>query len=148
MHRRCEALLYMAARSQLVEEQIRPALEAGKIVVCDRFLLANVVYQSVSGGESAETLWQLGVIATGGLVPDLTLVLDIPAEQAMARIDRPADRMESRGVAYMEAVRQGFLREVEHVGGRHAVVDATRGLEEVADRVWFEVTGVLGKVRK
>ena len=82
IHRRSEMLLYMAARSQMVEEIIRPALEQGKTVVSDRYLLANVVYQGYGGGLDVPTLWEVGRIATGGLMPDLTIVLDVPPEVA------------------------------------------------------------------
>ena len=95
--RRSEMLLYMAARSQMVEEVIRPALEQGKTVVSDRYLLANVVYQGHGGGLDVATLWEVGRVATGGLMPDLTIVLDVPAEVAAARMARPLDRMEQAG---------------------------------------------------
>ena len=76
LHRRSEMLLYMAARAQLVEQVIRPALLAGKTVVSDRYLLANVVYQGHAGGLSAAQVWQVGEVAVDGLRPDLTLVLE------------------------------------------------------------------------
>jgi dTMP kinase len=139
MHRRCEAFLYMAARCQLVEERIRPALAEGRIVICDRYLLANVVYQSVAGGESAETLWELGQIATQGVRPDLTLLLDLPAELAVARLDRPADRMESRGLEYLVQVRNGFLEHVQRAGSRHAVIDASVDIEAMHLQIVKEV---------
>src|SRR5690242_227605 len=72
---RCEALLFMASRAQLVEEIIRPALTLGHVVVCDRFLLANVVYQGHAGGLDPEELWQVGRFSTAGVQPDLALVL-------------------------------------------------------------------------
>ncbi len=81
----------------MVEELIRPALAAGKIVVSDRYLLANVVYQGYGGGLDVETLWTIGRVATGGLLPDLTIVLDMPAAAAAARIRRQRDRMEQQG---------------------------------------------------
>ncbi len=81
------------------------------MVVCDRFLLANVVYQGYAGGLDVEDLWEVGRIATGGLLPDLTVVLDMPAETAAERLRRPLDRMEQQGAAFHEQVRQGFLRE-------------------------------------
>src|SRR5438093_8178712 len=84
----CEALLFMASRAQLTAEVIRPALAAGRTVLCDRFLLANVVYQGHAGGLEVERLWDLGRFATGGLEPDLTLVLDLPVEAALARRGR------------------------------------------------------------
>lgn len=139
MHRRCEAFLYMAARCQLVEERIRPALAEGKVVICDRYLLANVVYQSVGGGESAEMLWELGQLATQGVRPDLTLLLDLPAEIAMARLDRPADRMESRGLEYLTQVRRGFLEHVQRAGTRYAVIDASENIEAMHQQIVNEV---------
>lgn len=139
MHRRSEALLYMAARAQLVEERIRPALAAGKVVLSDRFLLANVVYQSASGGVAPHTLWELGTIATGGLRPDLTLLFDLPAEVSLGRIARPADRMEARGAEYLEAVRQAFLREVPRASESYQIIDAAASVEAVAEQVWTTV---------
>src|SRR4051794_20572655 len=90
-----EAMLFMASRAQLVEEVIRPALEdRGEVVVSDRFLLANVVYQGHAGQLNVEDLWAIGRFVTGGLEPDLTLVFDLPPEIAVARRNREADRME------------------------------------------------------
>lgn len=130
--RRSEMLLYMAARSQLAEEVIRPALAARKTVVSDRYLLANVVYQGHGGGLDVETLWEVGRIATGGLLPDLTVVLDLPAGAATARIRRQLDRMERQGVDFHQRVREGFLAEAARRPGRIAVVDAGRSIDEVA----------------
>src|SRR5437016_4380852 len=81
----CEALLFMASRAQLTAEVIRPALEAGRVVVSDRFLLANVVYQGHAGGLDPELLWTMGRIATEAVEPEVTLILDLPIEVAMAR---------------------------------------------------------------
>ena len=131
LHARCEALLFLAARSQLVEAQIRPALQAGTIVVSDRFLLANVVYQSIGSDLQAEELWRVGEWASGGLRPDLTLLLDMPADAAMARLDRPKDRMESRGLDYMEAVRRAFLVQLPRAAHCTAIVQADRSIEEI-----------------
>ena len=108
---RAEMLLYMASRAQLVAEVIRPALAAGSDVVSDRFLLANVVYQGHAGGLPVDDLWQVGATATGGLTPDATFVLEMPAADAAARIQRSHDKMEARGIDYLESVRQGFLTE-------------------------------------
>ena len=130
IHRRSEMLLYMAARAQMVEEVIRPALEQGKTVVCDRYLLANVVYQGHAGGLDVETLWQVGRVATGGLMPDLTIVLDLPAETAAARIDRPLDRMEQQGAAFHARVREGFLAEAARRPGI-VVINAAGSIDEV-----------------
>ena len=129
--RRSEMLLYMAARAQLVEEVIHPALEQGKTVLCDRYLLANVVYQGYGGGLDVPTLWEVGRIATGGLMPDLTVVLDVPAEVAASRITGPLDRMEKQGDAFHARVREGFLVEVARMPDKIVVVDAARSIEEV-----------------
>jgi len=92
----CEAFLFMASRAQLTAEVIRPALDAGQVVVADRYLLANVVYQGHAGGLPPETLWEMGRLATGGLEPDLTIILDLSVELARNRRNGPADRVESR----------------------------------------------------
>ncbi len=131
IHRRSEMLLYMAARTQMVEEVIRPALEAGKTVLADRYLLANVVYQGHAGGLDVETLWEVGRVATGGLMPRLTVVLDVPAQVAAARLTGTPDRMESQGTAFHARVRQGFLAEAERRPGEIVVVDASAGIEQV-----------------
>ena len=126
-----EMLLYMASRAELVAECIRPALESGKTVITDRFLLANVVYQGCAGGLDPSQLWHVGEIATGGLQPDLTIVLDIAVEHALSRIARGLDRLESRGTEYMEKVRRGFLEQVSHLGSRAVVVDANAEIDSV-----------------
>lgn len=133
--RRAEMLLYMAARAQLADELIRPALEAGKTVVSDRYLLANVVYQGHAGGLEVEALWEVGRVATGGLMPDLTIVLDLPAELAAVRIERELDRMEKQGDAFHARVRQGFLAEAARQPDRIVVVDASRSVDEVQAEV-------------
>jgi dTMP kinase len=124
MARMCEALLFMASRAQLVSEVIRPALESGQVVLSDRFLLANVVYQGHAGGLDVERLWEVGLFATDGLEPDLTVVLDLPVEAALTRRGRPADRIEGRGSEYQARLRSGFLAEARRRPDRIRVVDA------------------------
>ena len=131
IHLRSEMLLYMAARTQLVEEVVRPALAAGKTVLSDRFLLANVVYQGYGGGLDVPTLWEVGRVATGGLMPDLTIVLDVPPDAAAARIDRPLDRMEQQGTAFHARVRKGFLAEAARDPDRIVVIDASGSIETI-----------------
>lgn len=131
IHRRSEMLLYMAARAQLVEEVIRPALAAGRIVVCDRYLLANVVYQGHAGGLDVEQVWRVGEIAVDGVRPTLTFLLDMPAEQASQRIARSLDRMEARGPEYLERVRQGFLAEANRRPDEIVVIDAARDVAAI-----------------
>jgi dTMP kinase len=130
IHRRSEMLLYMAARAQMVEEIIRPALEQGKTVVSDRYLLANVAYQGYGGGLDVETLWQVGQVSTGGLMPDLTIVLDLPANTATGRINRQLDRMEQQGAEFHARVREGFLTEADRRSGI-VVVNAAASIDEV-----------------
>ncbi|GAB5516218.1 dTMP kinase [Rhodopirellula baltica] len=135
MHRRTEAMLFMASRCEMIESTLRSALADGVTVISDRFLLANVVYQSVGGEVDASTLWQLGRLACGGVQPDVTLLLDLPAEISMQRVGGEADRMESRGVDYMAKVRQAFLDELLNAGGRTHVIDASGTIEEVAETI-------------
>lgn len=143
IHRRSEMLLYMASRAQLVEEIIRPALDAGKIVVSDRYVLANVVYQAHAGGLDPADVWRVGEITVGGLMPRLVFVLDMPAESAARRIKRAQDRMEAQGLAYLESVRQGFLTEARQRPHEIVVVNADRPPEEVHAEVWGVVAALL-----
>jgi dTMP kinase len=136
---KAEMLLYMAARAQLVDEVIRPALAASKMVVSDRFLLANVVYQGHAGGLDSEEIWRIGRIATGGIEPTMTFVLDIPPEFAAARRTGPPDRLEKRGGDYRQRLRDGYLTEGARNPNRIVILDATRQIEclaaEIQDRV-------------
>ncbi|MFO0878025.1 MAG: dTMP kinase [Gemmataceae bacterium] len=129
-----EALLFMASRAQLVAEVIRPALDRGVVVVSDRFLLANVVYQGHAGLLDVELLWKVGQLSTGGLVPDLTLVLDLPLEQSLVRRGRPADHLESRPTDFHERVRAGFLLEAQRRANTR-VIDASPPVEVVQQAI-------------
>jgi dTMP kinase len=132
---RAEALLYMAARAQMVEEIIRPALQAGKVVVSDRYLLSNVVYQGHAGGLDVDLLWRLGEIATAGVRPDLTFVLDLDLAAAAARLNRQLDRMEQKGRDYRERLRQGFLAETARTDSRIVVISAEGDIDAVEERI-------------
>lgn len=139
----CEALLFMASRAQLVAEVIRPALAAGRAVVCDRFLLANVVYQGHAGGLDPAQLWAVGRFATGGLEPDLTLVLDLPPQVALARRGRTADRIEGRSAEYQARVRDGFVAEARRWPDCIKLIDAAPPVEAVHQSICKEVARVL-----
>ena len=128
---RAEMLLYMACRAQLVEEVIRPAIERGEVVVSDRFVLANVVYQGSAGGIPPEQIWQVGDVATQQLLPNLTFVLDLPPEVAATRVGDKQDRLESRGLEYFSKVRQGFIDQAARNPKANLIVDATRSIEEI-----------------
>jgi len=148
---RAEMLMYMASRAQLVEEVIRPALEASRIVVSDRFLLSNIVYQGFAGGLPVDDLWQIGRIATDGLLPDLTLVLDVPLEMARNRVGRPRDRIEDRPDDYHTRVREGFLDAVRssesgmspYFPAPAVRIDASLDPDAVFSRILNEVKRVL-----
>lgn len=107
----CETLLYMASRAQLVEEVIRPKLKTGFVVLCDRWLDATLAYQGYAGGMDVGWIQSLGKKVTGGLEPDLTLLLDLPVGHGLRRSKshKPADRMERKGLAYHRKVRAGYL---------------------------------------
>jgi dTMP kinase len=139
----CEMLLFMASRAQLTADVIRPALESGHAVVADRFLLANVVYQGHAGGLEPDQLWKIGAVATDGLLPDLTLVLDLPLEKAVARRARPDDRIESRGDDYQKRVREGFLAEARRSPEAIRIIDANQSADAVHQQICVEVSRVL-----
>jgi dTMP kinase len=140
----CEALLFMASRAELAAKVIEPALHAGNWVVSDRFLLANLVYQGHAGGLDIDRLRKASELSTGGLQPDVTIVLDVPIELARARRgDRP-DRVERRDVAYHQRVRDGFLTEARARPNRIVVVDASAEMKQVHSMIRTEVERVLG----
>lgn len=139
-----EMFLFMASRAELVRQVIGPAIDAGRVVVGDRYLLSNVVYQGVVGGLGAEEVWRVGEIATGGLMPDLTLLLDLPVEVATRRIGAARDRMEDRSDEDRERIRQGFLRLAATYPAPIVRIDGTGDPDEVASRIREEVGLVLG----
>jgi dTMP kinase len=141
--RRSEMLLYMAARAQLVDEIIRPALECGKVVIADRYLLANVVYQGHAGGLDPAEIWDVGRIATQGLMPDCVFLLDMEIKGAGRRMDRPLDRMESQGDEYRARLRAGFLQEAA-ANDRIHVIAADRAIEAVQADIWRVAAKALG----
>jgi dTMP kinase len=139
----CEAMLFMASRAQLVAEVIRPALDAEKVVVSDRFLLANVVYQGHAGGLDPAQIWSMGRFATGGLEPDLTLVLDMSPELARTRWKKAVDRVERRDEEYHRRVRDGFLVEARRSPERIRLIEASGSVEAVQEEIRKEVARVL-----
>ena len=135
-----ELFLFLAARADLVERVIRPALEAGQVVVADRFDLSTMAYQVAGAGLPAAEVSQAIRLATGGLVPDVTLVLDVPVAlgRARQRADRKTqDRIERQDDAFHERVREAYRR-AEGPGVVH--LDATQPKKVVQDAAWREVT--------
>jgi len=131
---RCETMLYMASRAQLAAEVIRPALAAGKCVLCDRFVSATVAYQG-AGGADVDEIARLADVAIGHTWPDLTIILDIDAARGLARVEGEHDRMEAKGAEFHRRVREGFLQQVERNPERFVVIDAVGSVDEVAERL-------------
>ncbi len=142
MGARAELFLFMAARAEIVESVIRPALEAGRIVVSERFLLSSVVYQGLAGSIPAGEVETIGHSATGGLAPDITIVVDVDTDTGLARLGK-ADRIEKRGRSYHERVRQGFLSLASRNPARIVVVDGSRAIAEVHAEIMERVRDAL-----
>lgn len=133
-----ELLLFAASRAQIVREKIRPALRRGVVVVMDRFLDSTTVYQGIARGLPLESVRAINDFAAGGTRPDLTLVLDMDATAAWNRIHqtgRELDRMEDQPLAFFEKVRRGYLDLAAEEPERVAVLDASRGIEEIEARI-------------
>ncbi len=132
-----ELLLYEAARAQHVAELIRPALEQGKIVLCDRFADSTTAYQGTARGLDYEALDRLHRIATNGVWPHLTFVLDMAPEEGLDRARERGrfDRMEQESLEFHERVRQGFLRIAKMEPDRVTIVNAARSIEDVARHI-------------
>jgi dTMP kinase len=140
---RAEALIFMASRAELVSEVVRPALESGTVVVCDRFVTANVVYQGHAGSLPTDVLWAVGRFCTADLLPDLTFILDLPVEVAAQRRSRVADRVEARGPDYLDRVRRGFLAEAARQTDRYVVIDASGNVDQIQSELRKQVTRFL-----
>ena len=130
-----EMFLYMAARAQLVEEVIRPAIDRGEWVVADRYLLANIVYQGHAGGLDPELIRNVGGVATGGLMPELILLLDVDLAVSAARLDRPLDKLENRGYGYRRRLRAGYLAEAAQQPDVIHMIAADASVDDVAARI-------------
>jgi dTMP kinase len=129
---RAEALLYAAARAQLVSERLRPLLEAGETVLLDRFVDSSLAYQGAGRGLGVEEIRALNEFGTGGLRPDRTLLLRIDPEAGLARIsDRPADRLEQEGGDFFRAIARAYDELAAAEPERFAVIDASQPPERV-----------------
>ena len=139
---RMEVILFAAARSDHVEEIIRPAIEAGKIVLCDRFMDSSRVYQGVTGNLEPEFLRSLERVAVNGVVPDLTIILDLPAEAGLARArsrgggeDGTPDRYEKEALSVHEKRREAFLELAKSEPERCKIVDGNQPADTIAQTV-------------
>jgi len=127
-----EALLYAAARSQLVEEVIRPALNQGKIVIADRYMDSTIAYQGYGRGLDMKFLEDLNRLCTGGLKPDLTLLLDIDPQEGQSRRKKDIpDRLEKEGIEFQDRIRYGYLKLWEKEPQRIKRLDASRTIQEL-----------------
>lgn len=133
-----ELLLFFAARAEHVAALIRPALAAGRTVVCDRYTDSTLAYQGAGLGMDADAIRRLHRFATGGLWPDLTLLLDVPPETGLAR-QKDVNRMEDRGLAFHTRVRDAFLGIARDHPERVRVIDARAPVDEVHEQVWTDV---------
>jgi dTMP kinase len=131
----CESFLFLADRAQHVDCIIRPALEQGVIVLCDRHTDSTVAYQGYGRGLDLERIYDLNKIATGGLKPNLTIVLDVDVETSQKRVGAEKDRMESAGIEFFQKVRKGFLEIAKQEPERVKVVDSTQTIEEIHKQI-------------
>lgn len=136
MAMRCEMLLYMAARAQMMGEIIQPALAAGKFVLSDRFVSSTLAYQLDGDGLTADEIAQVANVAIRGRWPDLTILLDMPVEKSFARVRREKDRIELRPAAYHEQVRRNYLAQADARPDHYRIVDADAEPAEVHERIW------------
>jgi dTMP kinase len=144
---RAEALLYAADRAQHAAAVLRPALEAGEVVVTDRFIDSSLAYQGAGRTIPLDDVAAISRWATGGLRPHLTVLLDLPPEVGLARARgrAAADRLESESLDFHERVRATFRALAAAEPGRYLVLDATRGVEELAADVRARVGALLGE---
>ena len=142
MGMRCEMLLYMAARAQMMREVIAPALADGTTVISDRFVSSTLAYQLGGDGLTADQIRAVAEIAIGGRWPDRIVILDMPAEASIARVNRPKDRIEQRPLDYHRRVRDNYLSQAAAMPDRYAVVRADRDVASVHADVLAAVTPI------
>ncbi len=132
---RCESFLFLADRAQNIDVIVSPAVNDGKIVLCDRHIDSTVAYQGFGRGLDIERIKMLNNIATNGRKPDLTIVFDIDVENSMKRVGNQKDRMESAGIEFHNRVRNGYLQIAKEEPERIKVVDASQSVEDVFEDV-------------
>ncbi len=140
MAMRCEMLLYMSARAQMMAESILPALAEGKTVICDRFVSSTLAYQLGGDGLTADDIRKVAEIAIKGRWPDVTMILDMPAERSIARVTRAKDRIEQRPIEYHRQVRENYLSQAKADPARVKVISADRDKVQVHSDVWAAVS--------
>ncbi len=139
---RCELLLFTAARAQLVGSVIRPALEAGNIVICDRYIDSSVAYQGYGRGLSIESIESINDFATAGLIPDITFIFDLSVDDAAKRAgfrsndnQTKPDRMERSGDAFFERTKQGYLEIAKKSDRNIFIINANDAMNDIREQV-------------
>ena len=140
---RAESLLYAADRADHVANVIRPAIERGAIVVSDRYVDSSLAYQGFGRQQPVEDIARVNAWATGGLVPDLTVLLEIPPRAGLDRLSAPADRIESEGQDFHERVRAGFRALAEADPDRYLILDASRPQAELTREIQYRIREIL-----
>ena len=142
-----ELLLFASSRAQLVREVIAPALKRGAIVLSDRFLDSSTVYQGIGRNLASDPVQQINRFAVGSVMPDLTLVIDVPTEVSLARVRQRAsdvpDRMERENIDFYHKIREGYLVLAKQMPERFAVVDGSKDEDSTEKRIWAEVQRLL-----
>lgn len=139
-----ELLLFNTSRAQLVEEVIRPNLNKGVNVICDRYADSTTAYQGYGRRLDMDTVVAANLAGTLGLVPDLTILLDMPVEEGLARKgDKARDRFEEESIEFHRRVREGYLKMAKAEPGRWLVVDAAHNRDKIAGIIWERVSGLL-----
>ena len=141
-----ELLLFNASRAQLIDEIIRPSLKNGIAVICDRYTDSTIAYQSYGRGLDLDMVESVNNTATQGLKPDLTILLDIPAEEGLARKRlRKQDRFEQEDIAFHQRVRAGFLTLAADDPQRWLIMDASQSKAKIKEIIWQKVSQLLSK---
>ena len=141
---RAEALLFAASRGEHVARVIRPALERGEVVICDRYLDSSVAYQGYGRDLGPQRIRELSLWATHDLLPDVSVLLDIDPQIGLSRVSDP-DRLEAEPLAYHQSVRDGFLAIAAREPDRYLVLDATQPVDELASAILARVRTVLDR---
>lgn len=141
-----EVLLYAASRAQHAAEKIRPALDKGCLILCDRYIDASIAYQSAGLGVSPEFVRTCSEQATNGLWPDRTYLIDVPVDTGLSRVasrEGQPDRIEARNGEYHKSVRQEFLRIAQQDADRVILIDGTQTIEEISEEIWKDCSTIL-----
>lgn len=138
-----ELMLFNTSRAQLTAEVIKPSLESGKVVICDRYADSTTAYQGYGRRLDLTVVAEVNRIGTMGLRPDVTFLLDMPVEKGLARKDGNKDRFEVESINFHKRIREGYLKMAAAEPGRWLVVDAEKSMEEIADVIWQRVSKLL-----